>query len=61
MHYFLVHGGIPVMSSNLELVKLTYRTDDVMSISKDVFDFAECEYYLYLAKLSKKLNQKRKK
>ena len=61
MHYFLVNGGVPVVAFNLELVKLTYRTDNVIHIYKEIFDFAECEYYIYLSKVSKKINEKKKK
>lgn len=60
MSYYLVYGCIPICESSLDLVKLIYRTDKVVTISKEKFDFVEREYLIYKSIINHKLRLKNK-
>lgn len=60
MSYYLVYGCIPICCSNLDLAKLIYRTDKVVTISKKKFDFVEREYLIYKSAINHKLRLKNK-
>lgn len=60
MNYFLVYGCIPVCEYKREIVKLKYRTDNIISISRELFDYIECEYLIYFSNIRQKLREKNK-